>query len=257
MKTLNAIAAAVATMTCAIALSAPCAYASNIQDVSDGMQYLSGDITGDGYKDLIAAVSYTNDYGVRYGLNICVNDKQFRDYEDSGARYLDAYVLNFDNGKSALYLNWMRGSRYSDPHGLFTFPGGDTMRQEVNLSKLYPGGTSDASSVSVSGNTATATVSVRGYSSGDPAHSDFDYSVKFKWSGDRLVRASNTCKVLDPQWTAPRYRSYKIYKTPGSKKLVTTVKKGAMAKPIKIRFVGKKVYMQVKTKAGKVGWYRA
>lgn len=253
-----ALVVAIALIGAAIGAAAPSAYAADTVNVSDGKVYTVGDLTGDGSEDTIKVKATAETAGGWYtDLKVYINDAIVLSDGDfsSTPGMFDAEILTSDAGKSVLYLMSGYGSRVRPYHGLYTF-GDGKLQTAVNFESLYPVGQGVNSTVSIKGETLTATIMQNGFYGYDPASDCFDYTVKYKWVENKLKRVSDTCKVTNSGWTSTSYRTYKLYKAPGSKKVVTTVKKGTKAKGLQIRFVGSKCYMQVKTKSGKVGWYR-
>lgn len=226
---------------------APSAYAANVTTLEDNQTHTVGDLTGDGVADNIKVLMNFKQ------LEIYVNDKLMLS-EYSSASTQGVSSLNFDNGKSALYLVWGQGSRMRAYHGLYDFPGGTEVRRLADFYRLYPVGDGTSSQCTIDGLTTTATIYQHGFSGCPPYHEDLVYKVSYKWSGNKLVRSSKSSKIKS-EWSKTPYYNYKLYKAPGSKKAVTIVKKNTKAKGLKIQFVGKKCYMQIKTKTGKIGWH--
>lgn len=241
---------------CCAALSAlaPSAYAADVTTLEDNQTHAVGDLTGDGVADEVKVLLNEDGNGYFHNqVKIYVNNRLMLN-EESPASTWGVRCLNFDNGKSALYLIWGQGSRMMRYHGLFDFPSNDRMHQLADFYRLYPIGSGMNSGCSIKGNGVTVSIYQHGFTGSPPFHDDLTYKVKFKWSGDRFIRASNTCDVKT-SWSATPYYSYKLYRSPGSKKVITTVKKNAKVKGVSIRFVGKKCYMKIKTKSGKTGWH--
>ncbi len=80
------------------------------------------------------------------------------------------------------------------------------------------------------------------------------YIIKYIYKDGKIKRASDYYPILyesekDNKWTVNR--KIKVYKKPGNKKVIYTLKKGDKIKIYKVVYKNKKIYFQVKNKNGK------
>lgn len=218
------------------------------------------DVTGDGEADKVKISITTvgeSEYDLR--LQIYVNDNIAYDVVSEDHCYYSMGLVFLKNGKVFFDILSTISSEDMEYHGLYEYKDGkikciyDFLKYYSKYTHYYDVNIYKVKGNSIYGSTFVQFLSLGGFKS---------YNIKFVYKDGKIKRASNYYPIQyesakDNKWTVNR--KIKVYKKPGDKNIIYTLKKGDIIKIYKVVYKNKKVYFQIKDKngKGKIGYIQA
>lgn len=213
--------------------------------------YKKYDVTGDGKADKIKiSFKRVGERGYDGRLRIYVNGKLAYDNTASDCIYWNVGLVRLKNGKAFFDIRNLVSSDDVDLHRLYKYDDGK-FKVAYDFLKYYEGYAHNVATAvyKVKGNTIYASIYGQFWKTGGIGH-----NIKIQYKNGKLKRVSTYCPISygseeKNRWTATK--KIKVYKKPGSKEVIYTLKKGDVIKINKVVYKNKKIYFQVKNKNGK------
>lgn len=226
-----------------------------------GVIYTKYDITGDTKKDKIKFLTPKNSQATYpYDkIQIYINNKKAVLFGKYDCWELQIHLVHLSSGQSFLWICGFAESD-SDPwQSLYQYKNGKMIKVlDFAKSILKYGYLPHATIKRVSDNKLYVEQTIINHSL---AGVGFMYT--YQYENEQFHRTSNIAsindfKFYDENMNEKSYGTLRtsriIYTSPTSKKKKGVIKKGEKAKPIKIYISSNKVYIQIKSKSGKIGW---
>lgn len=213
--------------------------------------YKQYDVNGDGEKDKVKiSMKKIGKDGHNGRLRIYVNGKLAYDNTADECIYWNVGLVRLKNGKAFFDIRNLVLSDDVDLHKLYRYNNGK-LKVAYDFLKYYEEYAHNVNTdvYKVKGNTIYVGVSAQFWKTGGIGH-----NIKIQYKNGKLQRISAYCPILyrsdkENKWTA--IKKIKVYKKPGSKKVIYTLKKGDVIKINKLVYKNKRIYFQVKNKNGK------
>lgn len=216
---------------------------------SSAETYKGMDVTGDKVNDTVK-VKYKE---VSTGYMVCriyVNGKQVFKQKRGWEPTWTIQLIRLQNGKVLFDINSTIGSDDACIHCLYVYKNGK-LQKMYDFQKHYAKYASyySVDITGVTGNKMKATTYAMFYLTGS-----ISYDMNFVYKGGKVKLGSNKYKIqygyTKNNWTVGR--TMKVYKKPGSKKQVFTLRDGDKVKINKVVYKKNKPYIQVQRTKGKV-----